>query len=609
MNFRYDINGLRAIAVIAVVLFHFNPTWVPGGFTGVDVFFVISGFLMTKIIVNGLENNSFSLINFYVARANRIIPTLAVLCLFLLIFGWFYLPPFDYGALGKHVASSMGFLSNIIYWRESGYFDAASQGKWLLHTWSLSVEWQFYMLYPIGLLILHKFLPLKHIKKIIVSSAAISFIFCVIAISKWTSASYFLLPTRAWEMLLGGVAFLYPISLKENYKVWVERLGIALILLSYAFISEDNLWPGYLALIPTMGAYLIILANRCDSAFTNNVVFQKIGLWSYSIYLWHWPVVVAIYYFSLTEQWIYIGMVVSILLGYISFALIEQRNLSVSNLYYLKQLPYAGLIGFAIWVYQSDGALLRMPLVKQQLHKEVMKAQKDWDYPVSNLEISGLSLRYIKGTSKKNILFLGASHIEQTYPYVQEHHKEYNIYYLTQGGCFVTRSTKPFSGDCQIQRYQKIFAQIHFEKVVTSFYCFDCGMPHPKLIEQIHKEATQRIFEYDQFLKFIKSKTKDVFLILGEPKGDEFNPKLATQFNLSNQVETDKIRNQYKMHNDALKQLTELSGITIIDPISHLCDEHCYTRDKSNKFFYRDANHMRPWYAKKHLTYLDVIFQ
>ena len=136
MKFRKDINGLRAIAVIAVVLFHFNPSAVTGGFAGVDVFFVISGFLMTGIIFRGIEQNNFSILRFYVARANRIIPALAVLCMALLIFGWFYINPVDYQIIGKHIASSITFLSNIIYWRESGYFDAASHEKWLLHTWS-----------------------------------------------------------------------------------------------------------------------------------------------------------------------------------------------------------------------------------------------------------------------------------------------------------------------------------------------------------------------------------------------------------------------------------------------------------------------------------------
>ncbi|MFT7682398.1 MAG: peptidoglycan/LPS O-acetylase OafA/YrhL, partial [Moritella dasanensis] len=149
MKFRTDLNGLRAIALIAVVLFHFNPSIAPGGFAGVDIFFVISGFLMTGIIFKGLNTNSLNLAEFYLCRANRIIPPLALLCFTLLLFGWFLLPPMDYINLGMHAASSVSFLSNITYFYEADYFDAGAYEKWLLHTWSLSVEWQFYIIYPI----------------------------------------------------------------------------------------------------------------------------------------------------------------------------------------------------------------------------------------------------------------------------------------------------------------------------------------------------------------------------------------------------------------------------------------------------------------------------
>ena len=149
--FRKDINGLRAWAVVAVVLFHFGVPGFSGGFIGVDVFFVISGFLMTTIIIKKLENpqQRFSVWDFYLARAKRIAPALLALCTALLALGWFVLPPQDYRSLGMHALTSGLFASNIQYWREAVYFDAASHDKWLLHTWSLSVEWQFYLLLPL----------------------------------------------------------------------------------------------------------------------------------------------------------------------------------------------------------------------------------------------------------------------------------------------------------------------------------------------------------------------------------------------------------------------------------------------------------------------------
>ncbi|WP_166425891.1 acyltransferase family protein [Paraglaciecola sp. 20A4] len=351
MEFRKDINGLRAIAVIAVVLFHFDASWMPGGFAGVDVFFVISGFLMTGIIFRGIEKESFSILKFYIARANRIIPALAILCLALLVFGWFYLTPFDYRALGKHVGSSLTFVSNFIYWMEAGYFDTASHEKWLLHTWSLSVEWQFYIIYPLVLVAMRQFMSLKMMKTAILLGSVFGFIFCVIATYQWPSTAYYLLHTRAWEMMIGGVAYLYPFSIQEKRKKLLEWIGLALIVSSYWLISKDNPWPGYLAIFPVFGSFLIIQAQRNNSFITSNIVFQKVGAWSYSIYLWHWPFVVAIYYYSLDSIFIYFGITLSILLGFLSYKYIEKikfRNDFTSVFGYLKCKPvyFLCIIGF-----------------------------------------------------------------------------------------------------------------------------------------------------------------------------------------------------------------------------------------------------------------------
>jgi peptidoglycan/LPS O-acetylase OafA/YrhL len=323
LKFRHDINGLRAIAVVGVVLFHFNPAWIPGGFAGVDVFFVISGFLMTGIIFKGIEQKSFSITKFYIARANRIIPALAFLCLALLVFGWFSLTPIDYKLLAKHAISSISFISNIVYWSEAGYFDVSSHSKWLLHTWSLSVEWQFYIIYPLVLLFISRFCAFNVIKTLIVVGTIVGFLFSVFASFNWSSAAYFLLPTRAWEMMLGGVAYLFPLALDKSKKLILERIGLLLILGSYFVLSDKNVWPGYAALMPVMGTYFVIQAARNDSFITRNFISQKLGAWSYSIYLWHWPIVVGIYYYNLDSYYVFLGIFTSILLGHLSYLYIE----------------------------------------------------------------------------------------------------------------------------------------------------------------------------------------------------------------------------------------------------------------------------------------------
>ncbi|AMJ94141.1 acyltransferase [Alteromonas stellipolaris] len=367
MNFRKDINGLRAIAVVAVVLFHFNSSWMPGGFAGVDVFFVISGFLMTGIIFKKLENGNLSLLQFYLARANRIIPALALLCFVLLVLGWFYLLPYEYEKLGKHAVGSIGFISNIVYWRESGYFDASSHEKWLLHTWSLSVEWQFYIIYPALLLFLSKFISLSNLKRCLLLLTVIGFILCIVVTYHSPRTSYFLLHTRAWEMMLGGLAFLYPITLNKTHSRLLEIIGIALVIYAYIFFSEATPWPGFYAFVPVIGTYFVLISQRGNSIITSNVVSQKLGTWSYSIYLWHWPLVVAIYYFSLNESFIFVFIALSIALGFLSHKYVEQINFTKnfpSSISYIKAKPLwmvmiVGLL--ASFIFYKEGFLHLAP--------------------------------------------------------------------------------------------------------------------------------------------------------------------------------------------------------------------------------------------------------
>lgn len=216
MNFRLDINALRAIAVSSVVLYHFNSALLPGGFAGVDVFFVISGFLMTRIIFTRYSENRFSFGEFYISRAKRIIPALSVMLLVTLVAGFFTLSPFEFKTLGKHTLKSALFISNHAYLKEAGYFDTSSMDKWLLHTWSLSVEWQFYLIYPLIIVGLLKTFKYETVKNSIIFIFLVSFIYSIYTAYNFPDSAYYLLSSRTWEMLLGGIAYLYPIKLKRT---------------------------------------------------------------------------------------------------------------------------------------------------------------------------------------------------------------------------------------------------------------------------------------------------------------------------------------------------------------------------------------------------------
>lgn len=336
MEFRKDINGLRAFAVIAVVLYHFDIGVLLGGFAGVDVFFVISGYLMTGIIFKGLENDSLSLTKFYLSRAKRIIPALAVLCFSLFIFGWIFLSPYEFKSLGKHIAGGMTFVSNIVFWQESGYFDVHSLEKWLLHTWSLSLEWQFYILYPIILLLVKKVIPLPKIKYVIVLGAITSYILCEYVVYLSSQSAFYLLPTRAWEMMVGAIAFLFPVSLSKGKRTLTEGIGLLLIIASYFLLTSKVLWPGHYTLVPVLGTFLVILACNKGSIFTENKIFQIIGSSSYSIYLWHWPILIFINkYIGKSAVWYGFGIILSFLFGYLFYRLIEKNIPLCQNDYHL----------------------------------------------------------------------------------------------------------------------------------------------------------------------------------------------------------------------------------------------------------------------------------
>lgn len=361
-EFRQDINGLRAWAVMAVVLYHFGVTGISGGFAGVDVFFVISGYLMCGIISGGIARGEFSVWRFYLARARRIFPALIVLCVVALIFGWFFLMPEEYKLLGKHARESLTFSSNLRYFEESGYFDVASQEKWLLHTWSLSVEWQFYLILPLVLMLVSKFLPGRRAITIVLGLLfVVSLALCLWRTSVAPSEAFYMLQTRAWEMLAGALVFMFGHrGLPDGLRRALELAGFALILATIVLLDKQSVWPGWWAILPVVGAALVLLAARGHSVWTANLPAQWLGTRSYSIYLWHWPLVVALAYLELLSDplWIAAAIAVSLFLGHLSYVLVEipaRQRLSLLS---------AGRAGIAVVV-----VLALVAIVAQQVRR------------------------------------------------------------------------------------------------------------------------------------------------------------------------------------------------------------------------------------------------
>lgn len=338
MKYRPEIDGLRAIAVLPVILFHANFNLFKGGFVGVDIFFVISGYLISRVIFSEILQSSFSIVNFYERRARRILPALFTVLIFTTFFAWHLLPPTEFKDYGQSLVSVSLFASNFLFWLESGYFGAGNELKPLIHTWSLGVEEQFYIFFPLLAVLLFTIN-----RKLIFPIIFLLFFISLYLAQTYSSqnneifvreAAFFLLPTRAWELLLGSILFLTynnnSIVSNRGLNNFFSLVGLALISYSIFFFSEHTPFPSFFALVPTIGAALLIIF-AVEGTFAYNFLVLKpmiiVGLISYSAYLWHQPILaLSRYYFvgELSPLILLLLISVTLFLAYISWRFIEK---------------------------------------------------------------------------------------------------------------------------------------------------------------------------------------------------------------------------------------------------------------------------------------------
>ena len=471
-RFRADINALRALAVGLVVLYHFKFPGFKGGFLGVDIFFVISGYLMTQIIVGEMLKGGFRYISFVAMRVARIWPALIGLVLVLLLLGAVLLPPSDYEDLGRQAWAAVLFYSNVFFNGGIGYFSFGPDERWLLHTWSLSVEWQFYLVYPLLLMAVHRSFGGRGVA---VDGAALTWrlLWTVAAVtvlslgySIWATrvdqvAAFFSLWARIWEMLCGGIVYLSAsrlraISLAARNRL--QTLAFAALMVTALVAGIDGWeaqWPGAWAGLPVLFTALALACGEGTTGVVRRLIdngfVQRVGLWSYSIYLWHWPVVIALNFAemqpTLAPHMKYLklaGMLASLLLGYLSYAFIEQR------LRWRKERPLrqrsvvvagggVALAACCAWaVVQTDGWLARTG-AEQGLYRAYgeQKAMPLMPVACQNASVTRSALTTCSLHAESDgprILVYGDSHAQHLYAWFEANTRA-RVDFLTSSGC------------------------------------------------------------------------------------------------------------------------------------------------------------------------------
>lgn len=367
LPYRADVDGLRAIAVLAVVVFHFFPRTLPGGFVGVDIFFVISGYLITGIIVRALEADAFSFATFYVRRARRILPALIVVLIGCYVLGWFTLLPEEFRQLSAQMLSAAAFFANFQFWWTSSYFDGVAQSKPLLHLWSLGIEEQFYLVWPLLLWVTWRSWR-RGVVAVTIAIVVASFAWGAVEIERDAVAAFYSPATRAWELLAGALVLQLeaqrPLSPRwAGLHAW---LGAGLIAVAIADFDKATPFPGYWALLPVLGTALILRAGPANAWLNRRVLSLRglvgVGLISYPLYLWHWPLLSFAYVAGVDDKDIGVRtalVAASFVLAFLTYRLVEQP-VRLGSHGRAKAIALAGIlvaVGLGAWATERAGGL------------------------------------------------------------------------------------------------------------------------------------------------------------------------------------------------------------------------------------------------------------
>ena len=644
LKYRADIDGLRAIAVLGVVIYHAFPWLIPGGFIGVDIFFVISGYLISGILYKGLKANGgdgnfspFSFREFYARRIRRLFPALITMLVITMAYGWLILLPDEFQQLGKHVAAGTLFIQNFVFWQESGYFDTAASLKPLLHLWSLAVEEQFYIFFPpLLLLIWKRKWPLVIILGVLL---VVSIVGNLWMSAHGVTADFFLTPYRAWEFLGGSLLawWHYDKGHEEDVPFYREALswgGALLLILGMAFIRTGDPYPGWRAILPVAGTLLLFEGGRgawVNRKILSNPAIVWVGLISYPLYLFHWPALSFVHIVKgESPKLVYLAdaLIVALILTVLTYYFIEKKIRHNTSKWVLPVLVgvflFTGVSGVLGWkeVFPKHKLNKEAELVNIAVNDRIMTAGKGWKF-LSNY---GIGLKQTGGNGKQT-LFFGDSNMQQYGPRINELLKTNGDYergaiFLVGGGVPpFPNVTSPDHGN-QINKTTELLELLDhnssIDRVVIAarwpFY-FNKGTRYSingnPLSEENGREEVMVHFE--EMLSRVIGMGKKVTIVLSIPTGSELDPRqLCVRSFLGGCKLTAKqlSRENFIMENRALTEdlasIAKKSGAEVIDPLDYLCTNGiCMAVDEQGIPIRYDEGHLRPGYVRERLKYLD----
>ena len=611
MKYRAEIDGLRAIAVIPVILFHAGFELFCGGFVGVDVFLVISGYLITSILIEDLENERFSIVNFYERRARRLLPALFFVMLVCIPFAWMWMLPVNLRDFSQSLLAVLIFASNVLFWRESDYFGTDAEMKPLLHTWSLGVEEQFYVLLPIFLFFTWRFGKDKVFWMMVVM-ASISLILTESGWRNAPSANFYLAPTRAWELFSGSIAAIIINKRDVQNNNFLSLLGLAAILFSVFAYNETTPFPSIYTMVPVLGVVLIILFAGELTLVTRLLsakLFVGVGLCSYSVYLWHQPIL-AFYKYKFEQYYHSSAIIVllSILFGYLTWRFLERpfRNklllsrfkLNLFLLFGFLVLSFVGLVGSfnlgnVLTLIKNDPysgiyarRLVATPeqFAKNKFNDFIVYGDSFADaltYPLNDV------------TKGSDVGFL--SFIKHSCPSLIDTYR--NAKDLYEG----------FGDDCYefnkdvMYRISKPEHSGKYIVITSSYYYYSTGknIDDEPILISTDGDIAQRGLVVDSLFQTVKWAEKNglnPIVVLSPPKFENFREIMRKNINEAKSIITpiDEIREL----NNRLAEVLQTTKAKIIDPLSVLCKR----KDNKCEVYNSEDEQFIVWYDGSHLS-------